>query len=950
MDMKKMRHTNHSISNYILNMTTLRIILLSFLLTLVSVYNFQLYAQTWTNPVIITNDWPLYGIGDPFIMKFNGLYYLYPSTRDIDTGIKCWSSPDLLNWKYEGLCSTDAITKAAYAPEVHYWNGQFYMYTSPAGNGHYVLTSSSPTGPFKNVTGNLGKSIDGTIFIDDDAGMYFYHADQSGILGCPMPTPTTIGDDFSLNAQIGNGLTEGNNWTEGPTVFKRNDIYYMIYTGNHVWSKGYRIEYASSKTGPISSYTPASSQNPVILNSEGDVVGLGHGSIFVGPDLDSYYITYHNLAGDFGYGPYRHLNFDRMAWNGDKMLVLGPTSYAQQVPRMPEASDRFNRATIGTDWIIPSGGAWAVSTTPFLTQGATNATYAKAIFSPVTGIDFTAEFNVKRITSGNSSALYGAVFGYVDEQNYALVQLNSATNKLEIYLLSANSPSVPVSVALPAGFNFSALHTLRIEKQQTTLKLFLDGMKKASIQTNISAGKTGYFTHLCSADFGCIAFSNLVNGSGIFDVYKPIPGTIDAVHYNSGGEGVGYHDITPDNTGGKYIRNDNVDISDCTEGGCCISSNQTGEWYAYNVNIQSTSEYILGLRYATYMDHAQVRIWQGDKDVSGIIELPNTGGLDNWQTFSIKKLALTTGNQKIKVETVNGEFDFVSMQFSKSDTTANIVSDNFDTGFSAIWNYDEGIGYIDKGTARINGYEKRTIGNVNWSDYTVEADVKFNAGMDAGLILRVNNPALGGPGDDAQLGTDFYQGYYVAFKNGTIKLDKQNYNSVNLAVAGGSYQLNKWYHLKAVANDGNFKIYVDDMANPKINYTDNRPFLTGKAGIRVHNCDASFDNFRITTGTPPITGLNDINQNRKDLNYSLLGLSPNPVESQLLITGIPDNSQLTVYNTSGDEVMKLKETNSPVENTVLDVKNLNQGIYLIKSESGKGEIKTGRFIKITNKL
>jgi len=639
-----------------------------------------------------------------------------------------------------------------------------------------------------------------------------------------------------------------------------------------------------------------------------------------------------------------------MAWNGDKMLVLGPTSYAQQVPRMPEASDRFNRATIGTDWIIPSGGAWAVSTTPFLTQGATNATYAKAIFSPVTGIDFTAEFNVKRITSGNSSALYGAVFGYVDEQNYALVQLNSATNKLEIYLLSANSPSTPVSVALPAGFNFSALHTLRIEKQQTTLKLFMDGMKKASIQTNISAGKTGYFTHLCSADFGCIAFSNLVNGSGIFDVYKPIPGTIDAVHYNSGGEGVGYHDITPDNTGGKYIRNDNVDISDCTEGGCCISSNQTGEWYAYNVNIQSTSEYILGLRYATYMDHAQVRIWQGDKDVSGIIELPNTGGLDNWQTFSIKKLALTTGNQKIKVETVNGEFDFVSMQFSKSDTTANIVSDNFDTGFSTLWNYDEGIGYIDKGTARINGYEKRTIGNVNWSDYTVEADVKFNAGMDAGLILRVNNPALGGPGDDAQLGTDFYQGYYVAFKNGTIKLDKQNYNSVNLAVAGGSYQLNKWYHLKAVANDGNFKIYVDDMANPKINYTDNRPFLTGKAGIRVHNCDASFDNFRITTGTPPITGLNDINQNRKDLNYSLLGLSPNPVESQLLITGIPDNSQLTVYNTSGDEVMKLKETNSPVENTVLDVKNLNQGIYLIKSESGKGEIKTGRFIKITNKL
>lgn len=931
-------------------MKNLRIILISFLLSFVSVCSLSLYAQTWTNPIILTNDWSSYGTGDPFIMKFNGLYYLYPSTRDIDSGIKCWSTPDLINWKYEGLCSTDAITKAAYAPEVHYWNGQFYMVTSPAGNGHYILTSSSPTGPFKNVTGNLGKSIDGTVFIDDDAKMYFYHADQSGILGCPMPTPTTIGDDNSLNAQMGNGLTEGNNWTEGPSVFKRNDIYYMIYTGNHVWSKGYRIEYATSKTGPISSYTPAASQNPVILNSEGDVVGLGHGSIFVGPDLDSYYITYHNLAGDFGYGPFRHLNFDRIAWNGDKMLILGPTSYAQQVPRMPDASDHFNRATPGTEWATPSGGTWSVSTTSFLTQGATNASYAKAIYSPVTGTDFTAEFNVQRITTGTPSALYGAVFGYVDEQNYTLIQLNSATNKLEIYQVSANLPSTPVNVALPAGFNFSVLHTLRIEKQQTTLNLFLDGMKKATVQTNISAGKTGYFTHLCSANFGFIAFSNLVNGSGIFDVYKPVPGTIAAVHYNTGGEGVGYHDTTPDNTGGKYIRNDNVDISDCTEGGCNISSNQTGEWYVYNVNVQSTSNYILALRYATYMDHAQVRIWQGDKDVSGIIELPNTGGLDSWKTISIKKLALTAGNQKMKVETVNGDFDFVSMQFSKSDTTSNVVSDNFDTDFSSQWNYDEGIGYIEKGTARINGYEKRTIGNVNWSDYTVETDVKFNTGMDAGLIIRINNPALGGPGDDVQLGTDFYQGYYIAFKNGTIKLDKQNYNSINLAVAAGPYLLNKWYHLKVVASDGNLKIYVDDMTNPKINYTDNSPILTGKAGIRVHNCDASFDNFKISTGTPPITGLNDTHQNGKDLNYSFLGLSPNPVESQLFISGIPDNSQLTVFNTSGAEVMKLKETNSPVENTVLDVKNLNQGIYLIKSESGKGEIKTGRFIKITNKL
>jgi xylan 1,4-beta-xylosidase len=43
-----------------------------------------------------------------------------------------------------------------------------------------------------------------------------------------------------------------------------------------------------------------------------------------------------------------------------------------------------------------------------------------------------------------------------------------------------------------------------------------------------------------------------LTGSGIFDVYKPIPGTIQAVHYNLGGEGLGYHDTTSGNAGGKY--------------------------------------------------------------------------------------------------------------------------------------------------------------------------------------------------------------------------------------------------------------------------------------------------------------------------------------------------------------------------------------------------------------
>ena len=42
------------------------------------------------------------------------------------------------------------------------------MITSPSGNGHYIMKSDSPLGPFERVTENFGFSIDGSLFAGDD--------------------------------------------------------------------------------------------------------------------------------------------------------------------------------------------------------------------------------------------------------------------------------------------------------------------------------------------------------------------------------------------------------------------------------------------------------------------------------------------------------------------------------------------------------------------------------------------------------------------------------------------------------------------------------------------------------------------------------------------------------------------------------------------------------------
>ena len=47
---------------------------------------------------VIADQWDGYGIGDPFVMRWNGKYYLYCSTPDALSGVKGYVSADLVNW------------------------------------------------------------------------------------------------------------------------------------------------------------------------------------------------------------------------------------------------------------------------------------------------------------------------------------------------------------------------------------------------------------------------------------------------------------------------------------------------------------------------------------------------------------------------------------------------------------------------------------------------------------------------------------------------------------------------------------------------------------------------------------------------------------------------------------------------------------------------------------
>ena len=59
--------------------------------------DFSDYTETGeATDSLIPDQWSSYGTGDPFVMRFNGTYYLYPSTKNSTVGIRAWKSKDLI--------------------------------------------------------------------------------------------------------------------------------------------------------------------------------------------------------------------------------------------------------------------------------------------------------------------------------------------------------------------------------------------------------------------------------------------------------------------------------------------------------------------------------------------------------------------------------------------------------------------------------------------------------------------------------------------------------------------------------------------------------------------------------------------------------------------------------------------------------------------------------------
>ena len=194
------------------------------------------------------------------IIEHEGTFYWYgenkgqdncPGKNRVDViGVSCYSSKDLLNWKYEGLAlaadkdNPESIlhpSKVMERPKVLYneKTNKFVMWFHADSadyvyGGTGVAISDTPTGPFTFIRAmqpNRQDSRDMTLFKDVDGKAYLIHSkDWNKTLNIARLTEDyTNVDGFYVSVLV-------DQEREAPAICFRNNRYYLVTSGCTGWN------------------------------------------------------------------------------------------------------------------------------------------------------------------------------------------------------------------------------------------------------------------------------------------------------------------------------------------------------------------------------------------------------------------------------------------------------------------------------------------------------------------------------------------------------------------------------------------------------------------------------------------------------------------------------------------------------------------------------------------
>ena len=206
---------------------------------------------------------------DPFILLCDGKYYFY---QRAENGVCCSLSLDLENWSEPVMVYTmpkdfHGIKDLFWAPECHYYKGNFYLFTSVFSNrtgrrNIAVYRSKDPLGPFVDISdGCVGKpewdTIDGTLYVDKEGKpwLVFVHEWTGNPDKVGRMAVARLSDDLSHIASEPKDIFKAtdtefarNSITDGPYLYE-TESGRLIMIWSNFGKKGYFIAKAYSDNG-----------------------------------------------------------------------------------------------------------------------------------------------------------------------------------------------------------------------------------------------------------------------------------------------------------------------------------------------------------------------------------------------------------------------------------------------------------------------------------------------------------------------------------------------------------------------------------------------------------------------------------------------------------------------------------------------------------------------------
>jgi len=299
-------------------------------------------SQTYTvttkdfrNPVLDG----LYADPDILYAEKTGRFYLYPTSDGFNnwsgTYFQTFSSPDLVNWKDEGVIldlqkDVTWAKRNAWAPTIieKKINGQykyFYYYTAAQKIG--VAVADHPAGPFvdsgkplvdKQPEGvNRGQVIDPDVFTDPKTGKSYLYWGNGFMAGAELNDDMT-----SIRPETLTVLKPDATFREGTHVLYQNGIYYFMWSENDTRDADYRVRYGTSDS-PLGKIAIPQNNTVIQKDTAAGIYATGHHSTLQIPGRDEWYIVYHrfnypngiNLGRAAGFN--REVCIDKLEFNGD---------------------------------------------------------------------------------------------------------------------------------------------------------------------------------------------------------------------------------------------------------------------------------------------------------------------------------------------------------------------------------------------------------------------------------------------------------------------------------------------------------------------------------------------------------------------------------------------------------------------------------------------------------